>query len=118
MRTFSQEVFEYLTTLVPYWRVSDEGWPLGEDDHYLTGIGVERNFGGQVMVVPWDDDSRQQLGDFAKSLGPLTERIIAMIDDREPQDMESIAATISPIAMLPWSRRSEIATFIVKDTAG
>lgn len=32
--TFGQELFKYITTVVPYWRVCDEAWPLAGD--YLT----------------------------------------------------------------------------------
>lgn len=41
---------------VPRWRLSDEAWNLG-DNKYLTGIGVQRNNGGQLMVVLWPEDA-------------------------------------------------------------
>ena len=51
--SFGSLVFEHLKTLVPFWRVCDEAWLLGND--YLVGIGVERNYGGQLLVVPLPD---------------------------------------------------------------
>jgi hypothetical protein len=113
MRTFGSELFEYVTTVVPYWRVCDEAWPLAND--HLTGIGVERNSAGQVMVMGWNEDTRRQLA----SLGDLPEsflkRIVVVVDDRESQDAEAIVAMLAPIAVLLWSHRSELAAFIKKD---
>jgi hypothetical protein len=56
--SFGVSVFEYLKTLVPQWRLCDEAWLLGED--HLVGIGLERNYGGQLMVVPWPDGGLMQ----------------------------------------------------------
>jgi hypothetical protein len=113
--TFGQELFEYITTVVPYWRVSDEAWPLADD--YLTGIGVLRNYGGQVMVLPWSEDTRRQLMRFRELLEPLLKQIVVVVDDREPEDLEAIPALLSPITVLPWSRRTELARFVIKDTS-
>lgn len=115
MSTFGQELFKYIATVVPYWRVCDEGWPLADD--YLTGIGVLRNYGGQVMVLPWNEDARQQLARFRELLGSLSKRIVVVVDDREVDDLEAILAILSPIAVLPWSRRTELARFIIKDAS-
>jgi hypothetical protein len=112
---FGQELFEYLTTLVPYWRVSDEAWPL-EKDH-IRGIGVLRNYGGAVMVMPWNDDTRAQLARFREHLDPLLKRIVVVVDDREIADWGAASATLAPIALLPWSRRNQLASFVIKDTA-
>ncbi len=113
--TFGQELFRYITTVIPYWRVCDEGWPLAND--YLTGIGVLRNYGGQVMVLPWNEDARSQLTRFRELLEPLLKRIVVVVDDREPEDLQAISAVLAPIAVLPWSRRAELASFIIKDTS-
>lgn len=113
MRTFSSELFEYITTVVPYWRVCDEAWPLAND--HLTGIGVERNWGGQVMVMPWDQDTRRQLVPLGDRPESVLKRIIVVVDDREPEDTEAIAALLTPIAVLRWSRRSELAAFLIKN---
>jgi len=40
--------------LVPYWRICDKAWHIGENI-YLAGIGVERNYGGQLLVIPVAD---------------------------------------------------------------
>jgi hypothetical protein len=113
--TFGKELFEHITTVVPYWRVCDEAWPLAGD--HLTGIGVLRNYGGQVMVLPWSVDTRRQLTRFRKLLDPLSKRIIVVVDDREPEDLETISAMLTPITVLPWSRRNELARFVIKDTS-
>ena len=115
MSTFGQELFTHITTVVPYWRVCDEAWLLGDD--HLTGIGVLRNYAGQVMVLPWCDDTRQQLARFRELLEPLLKRIVVVVDDRQPEDLEAISAMLTPIAVLPWSRRTELARFIIKDTS-
>jgi hypothetical protein len=113
MRSFKSELFEYVTTVVPYWRVCDEAWPIGGD--HLTGIGVLRNYGGQVMVMPWGHDTRLQLSSFRELLGPFMKQIIVVIDDREHEGAEAAVAELAPIVVLPWSRRSELAAFIIKD---
>ncbi|HXO17918.1 MAG TPA: hypothetical protein VN909_07080 [Candidatus Dormibacteraeota bacterium] len=115
MSAFSQEVFTYITTVVPYWRVNDEAWSLESD--YLTGIGVERNYGGQVMVMPWGEDTGSQLARFHDRLAPLAKRIIVVVDDREVDDVNRVAAMVTPIAVLAWSRRAELASVIIKDSA-
>jgi hypothetical protein len=115
MSTFSHDLADHIMTLVPYWRVCcDEAWALGDD--HLIGIGVERNYGGQVMVLPWSEDTRQQLTRFREQLAPRLKRIVVVVDDREPEDLEAISAMLTPITMLPWSRRTELARFVIKDT--
>jgi hypothetical protein len=51
LERFGSVIFEYLKTIVPYWRICDEAWHVTEDP-YLGGIGVERNYGGQLLVIP------------------------------------------------------------------
>lgn len=111
--TFGQELFEYITTIVPRWRVCDEAWPLVGG--HLTGIGVLRNYGGQVMVLPWTENARRQLAHFHDLIAPLSERIVVVVDDRDLEDVESTSAMLSPITVLPWSRRTELAKFVIKD---
>lgn len=113
VRTFGSELFEYITTVVPHWRVCDEAWAIASD--HLTGIGVLRNYGGQVMVMPWDEHTHRQLVGFRGLLGPLLKRIVVVVDDREAEDSEVVPAILAPIAVLPWSRRSELAAFVIKD---
>jgi hypothetical protein len=112
--TFGQELFKHITTVVPYWRACDEAWPLADD--HLTGIGVLRNYGGQVMVLPWSEDTRRQLVRLRELLEPISKRIIVVVDDREPEDVEAISAMLTPIVVLPWSGRSELAKFVIKDS--
>jgi hypothetical protein len=115
MPTFVQEVFKYITSVVPNWRVSDEAWLLEGD--YLTGIGVERNYGGQVIVLPWDDDTRQQLVSVGRRLEPFLKRIAVVVDDRDTENVEAISKAIAPVLLIPWSHRAELASFVIKDTA-
>ena len=70
MHDFGMELFEYVRTLVPYWRVSDDAWPLSNASH-LCGIGVLRNYGGQAMVMEWTPEIHTQL----TSLRDLDERV-------------------------------------------
>lgn len=116
MPTPIRELFEYIATIVPYWRVSDEAWPLKGE--YLTGKGVLRNDGGQVMVMVWNDDTRRQLARLREMLGDLSSRIVVIVDDEGVEDLDGIAATVRPIAVLPWSRKANLASFIIKDNAG
>jgi hypothetical protein len=69
------------------------------------------------MVVPWCDDAESQLVRFREALAPLANRILVLVDDREPTDIERISAITAPISVLPWSRRDELALFIIKDAA-
>ncbi|HEY2476922.1 MAG TPA: hypothetical protein VGI19_19225 [Candidatus Cybelea sp.] len=112
--TFGSELFAYLTTVVPSWRVCDEAWPIASD--HLTGIGVKRNYGGQVMVMPWGEETSRQLARFREMLGPLSKRIVVVADDRESGDTQPISVAVTPIAVILWSRPSELAAFVIKET--
>jgi hypothetical protein len=115
MATFSSEVFNFIKTLVPYWRVSDDAWRLA-DGSYLTGIGVLRNFGGSVMVIPWDKDRHQQLAALRFSTESLPfDRVIIVVDDRIEAAWERIADDLSPFTVSPWSRRNELAGCLAND---
>ena len=105
---------KYITTLVPYWRVSDEAWPIGDD--HLVGIGVLRKYGGQVIVLPWDDNASSRLARLRGKLGPVFDKVVVVVDDRTPGDIGAIEALLEPIAVVPWSRRAELEKFIIKDT--
>lgn len=113
VRTFGSELFEYITNLIPYWRVSDEAWSVASG--HLTGVGVERNLGGQVMVMAWNQDTSRKLASVGDLPESFLKRIVVVVDDRESADTGAIAALLTPIAVLPWSRRSELATFVVKE---
>jgi hypothetical protein len=113
VRSFGSELFEYITTIVSYWRVCDEAWLIGSD--HLTGIGVSRNYGGQAMVMTWDQDTSCQLSGLRDQLGPFLKRIVVVVDDRETEDIAPVSPVTLPIAVIPRSRRGELAAFIVKD---
>jgi hypothetical protein len=89
VKTFGQELFEHITTVVPYWRVNDEAWLDG--DGYLTGIGVLRNYGGQAMILPWGDCAREQFTRLRKLPKPFLRRIAVVVDDRSTVDLEDIS---------------------------
>ena len=74
-----------------------------------------RNYGGQVMVMPWNRDTWSQLSRLRDQLEPLWKRIVVVVDDRETKDIAPVSAVITPIAAIPWSLRGELAAFIVKD---
>lgn len=117
MSSFGSELFTYITTLVPYWRVNDEAWPLDAESEppYLSGIGVLRNYGGQVMVVPGEDSSLETLSSILERKPFDAPRVIVVVDDRDGQDWHNIAARVSPVRVLPWSRRDELRGFVIKD---
>lgn len=100
--------------MVPYWRVSDDAWNLGEDS-YLTGIGVLRNYGGDVIVIPWEEDRHQELLRLLRAdSGVDLQRVTVVIDDRT-EAWQVIAEELAPITVLPWSRRDELIQRILKD---
>ncbi len=69
------------------------------------------------MVLAWNEDARRQLTRFRELLEPLLERIVVVVDDREPEELEAISAMLTPIVVLPWSRRAELASFVIKDAS-
>ncbi|HEY8297307.1 MAG TPA: hypothetical protein VIG32_04715 [Candidatus Baltobacteraceae bacterium] len=121
-RTFGQEVCEYIMTLVPFWRVSTEAWKLS-DDNYLVGIGVLRNFGGDLMVATLgsaDEDDAEQLRLIAS--GKLTLRcgsidnIVVVYDHRNGLRAENFAlGDLYPI--VAWSSAAELQTYVIRDKA-
>lgn len=119
---FGQELFAYITTLVPYWRVCDEAWPLKYDERsglseHLTGIGVLRNYEGDAMVIPWSETARQQLAYFGELLAPLSDRIVVVLDDRESDGYEAVSVLVAPIRVIRWSRRVELEHIVIRDSA-
>jgi hypothetical protein len=114
MATFEQDLYNYVETLVPYWRVCDEAWPLGEDN--LVGIGVLRNYGGQVMVLPWNQNTSDQLRRLREQLEPFLKHIIVVVPDCESEELEAIDASVAPVEILLWSRRTDLANFVIKDS--
>lgn len=120
-RTFGQEVCEYILTLVPYWRVSTEAWKLS-DDNYLVGIGVLRNYGGDLMVSTLrspDEDDAEQLrriasGKLTLQCGAIGNILVVYDDLRNPRpDCFALGDTYP---MLPWSSANELSRYVIRDT--
>lgn len=118
---FGREVFQYLVEIVPYWRVSDDAWMLS-DGSYLTGIGVLRNFGGNVLVVPFSTNDTELSERLTKiSDGELTvwagnQRIEVVIDDRQGSDSGAVSRQLAGLTVVCWSHRKDLVRFVVKDT--
>ena len=114
MAGFGTEVFQYLTTLVPSWRVCDEAWYVA-DDCYLAGIGVLRNHGGQVLLIPWEECRRKELLGLRDGRHIQLDRVVVVVDDRSESRWATIRDDLAPMAVVPWSRRGELALTIIKD---
>lgn len=114
-QTFGALVFEYLKTLVPDWRLCDEAWLLGND--HLVGIGVERNYGGQLMVIPWADGAEPHpqwpnIEPLLSAHGISTNRIVVVIDDRIDGSGDHRLAVFTEVL---WSEREHLKDYAVKD---
>ncbi len=115
--SFGELVFEYLKTVVPHWRLCDEAWLLGDD--HLVGIGVERNYGGQMLIVPLsggDVVPHQDWPDILPALEAAAialDRVVVVLDDRaeRPQYYQS-----TPFPKVLWSEREQLSTWVVRDT--
>ena len=114
---FPRLVFEYLASIVPYWRVSDDAWPLTDGSH-LAGIGVLRNYGGGLLVVPCELDD-PGFAETARRLqlaadSPVASRVIAMADDRSSEAWttlrEQLAASAS--GLIRWTERDKLKNFV------
>jgi hypothetical protein len=116
MSEFSKLVFDYLQTLVPNWRLCDEAWPVG--DEHLIGIGVERNYGGQVLVVTLSDGdssphpSWPNIDDQLKAHGKAANRVVVVLDDR---NNDAYVRGQTPFVEIPWSGRERLTDYITKD---
>jgi hypothetical protein len=115
--TFGQNVFAFLTTIVPYWRMCDDAWLLSDESH-LRGIGVLRNYGGDVLIIPWSKDPELlrclQLPRMGNAL-PDYDRRIVVVDDRSGERWDHVEKGIFPIAVIPWSDRSRLSEFVISD---
>ncbi len=115
MSDFGRELFEYMTSLVPFWRVSDDAWNLG-GDAFLAGIEVLRNYGGEVMVIPWDEERREELIGLRHLATRIDlQRVVVVVDDRTAAAWQEIEKDLAPIVVLPWSRRIDLTATLVKD---
>jgi hypothetical protein len=113
--TFGKELFQHIAAIVPYWRVSDGAWNIGGNE-YLAGIEVLRNYSGSVMVIPWEDERRQELVELR---GPGSsvdlQRVLVVVDDRTVASWQAIETELAPIRVLPWSHRDKLVATVVKD---
>lgn len=115
---FWQMLLTYLNSLVPYWRVFNDAWPLNGGSH-LHGFGVLRNSGVDLLVVPWNADDP----DLAASIVAPRKGSVALegdcrlvvVDDRENQLTEDIAHRVSPVKVVLWSQRESLRSCICKE---
>jgi hypothetical protein len=118
--TLGQELFVYLATIVPYWRVSDDAWLLYDEAH-LCGIGVLRSYGGDVLVIPWSEDPELlrclRLPRMGSAL-PDYDRRIVIVDDRKGEHWELVEKRISPVPVIPWSDRPRLSEYVIRDAPG
>lgn len=109
---FGTELFHYLASILPYWRVSDDAWRL-TDDNYLAGIGVLRNKGGDALVIPWDANDERRLRDLLEHLqNAQSDRVIVVVDDRQIEDWVTVKNELAPVKVTPWSSRSDLAALL------
>ncbi|HTJ24984.1 MAG TPA: hypothetical protein VMA36_02365 [Candidatus Limnocylindria bacterium] len=121
---FQQAVFAYITTLVPYWRVSDDAWPLS-DGSYLAGIGVLRNYGGDAMVVPLTALEDEALPELLKVLtgqvesviarGSIAARLVIVLDDRFGDLRKQLPPEMECATIVSWSNREALAQYVGGD---
>lgn len=117
---FGQRVYDRIVRLVPYWRASTEAWLLS-DDSYLVGIGVLRNYGGDLMVVDvdsLDNDSIRQLvglarGDLSLQVGSLS-NILLMLDD-SALTVDDLPPLLGQFERLLWSSAESLAQYVISD---
>jgi hypothetical protein len=113
---FGALVFDYLKTVVPFWRLCDEAWALGED--HLVGIGVLRNYGGQLMVVLQSDGWSKphpawpNIEPALEAAGYSRDRIVVVVDDRS--GVPEVRQTMQFPQVL-WSERERLKDYLVKD---
>jgi hypothetical protein len=111
-----RNLFQFITSIVPYWRVSDECWHLS-DEAVFCGIGVHRNYGGQVMVRAWSRELEHELANLGASLEPLLNRIvIIVIDDADADHLSAVESAFAPILVLQWSHRESLRNILVNDS--
>jgi hypothetical protein len=112
---FWQMLLTYLNSLVPYWRVFVEAWPLNGGSH-LHGFGVLRKCGVDLLVVPWNKDDLElaatvvtpRVGDDTLE----SDRRIVVVDDRENEQKENIARRVSPVTVVLWSQREKLLSYL------
>jgi hypothetical protein len=95
--------------------VSDDVAEL-EDGSTLAGIGVLRNYGGEVLVVPCSGAIPPNIA--LRGHGRFDEHHrIVVFDDRDAVGWDHIAAAITLIGIVPWSQRERLAEFVINDRA-
>lgn len=117
---FEQRVYDRIVRLVPYWRVSMDAWSLSDNAH-LAGIGVLRNYGGDLMVLAIDSSEDTRIGRLAAVLrGELAlrngriENILVVFDDSVLR-FEELPPALGQLNLLPWSSAMVLPRYVVKD---
>lgn len=120
---FGQRVYERIVRLVPYWRASTEAWLLS-DDSYLVGIGVLRNYGGDLMVITIDSLEDEVIGQLVALLqGKLSledrklENILIVVDD-SILGFDDLPAALGRLESLRWSSAAALARYVIRDEPG
>jgi hypothetical protein len=114
---YGPEAFEFICSLVPFWRVSDDVARLSNDE-YLGGIGVLRK-NGDVLVVPIDrdrDSGRTDLlryfVDNDRSADYFGTRIVVLYNDTSETTVPEFVGEVMTLTVIPWSRRGELAALL------
>lgn len=117
---FGQHVYERIVRLVPYWRASTEAWRLS-DDSYLVGIGVLRNYGGDLMVITIDSPGYEAVGQLCALLrGELSltngrlENILVLIDDRLI-GFDELPPELGRLECMRWSSAADLEQYVTRD---
>lgn len=117
---FGQRAYERIVRLVPYWRASTEAWRLSNDS-YLVGIGVLRNYGGDLMVITIDSLDDEAIGqllallqrDISLEHGRI-ENIFVLVDDALI-GFDELPATLGRLDRLRWSDAEALVKYVTKD---
>jgi hypothetical protein len=119
--TFPRMLFSYVATLVPYWRVCDDAWSLADGSH-LLGIVVQRNYGGETIVVIWDPTDPTLVNKLTHGIRDQIARdptrCVVVLDDRNGELAEDVRQRIAPVDVVTWSERIRLGQYVIKDTAG
>ena len=114
---YGSEVFQFICSLVPFWRVSDDVAMLSNDE-YLGGIGVLRK-NGDVLVVPIEPDrdleSIELLRYFVDndiSADHFGTRVIVLFDDTSEAAIPEFVSEVITLTVIPWSRRDELTALL------
>jgi hypothetical protein len=120
---FGQRVYDRIVRLVPCWRASTDAWSLSDGSH-LVGIGVLRNYGGDLLVITIDSREDETIGQLVAVLGGdlslrngRIENVLVVFDDSVLR-FEELPRTLWQLERLPWSSAASLALYIIKDNPG